>query len=292
MRKCEHLSDLHLHKGGDSLEQIVRTAKKSGRKIISVVDKENIDHILQIEESCKRHDLFCVRGVEVNAHYQNRTHHFFVYNFRRQKFLKRLFKREAKIKFERAIKVAKKLEKLGWIIDWPLLKISTNILGRSLVVDNIINNPINEDRLLKEDIFKRDDFYRAYLNPGRPAYFVRKVMSASLLIKTAHKAGGLVVWAHPVRTIKENFGKFRLNGEFTDMFIAFKNAGIDGIEVYYPGVTDEQIRFLYNLCHKHGLFVTAGSDSVGGKMNEIPRIVDNFVPDDIRQKGSFYRGMS
>lgn len=293
MSKREHLYDLHLHKGGDSLEQIVRAVKKSGKKVISVVDKENIDNISVIEGLCKKYDLSCVRGVEVNARYEKKVYHFFVYNFKRQKLLKRLFKKELKAKFGRAMKVAKKLERLGWQINWSaLLNVPVQLLGRRLVVENIRNHPANLERLLAEEVYTNDDFYRAYLNIGRPAYFDRKVLGISLLIRTAHKAGGIVVWAHPVRTIQENFGKFKLNGEFTSVFTALKNAGIDGLEVYYPGVSEDQVRILFNLCRKNNLFATAGSDSVGSKLGEIPKIIEGLVPDDIRHRGSLYRGVS
>jgi len=293
MRKCEHFSDLHLHKGGDSLEQILEAAKKSGKKVVSVVDKESIDHIRQLEECCKKYDLVYVRGVEVNARYENKVYHFLVYNFRRQDMLKRLLKKEVKAKRERALKVAKKLEKMGWVINWKiLLEKPDYLLGRKMIVNNIFSNPANEDRLLREGIFTRDDFYCAYLNFGQPAYFARKVLSVSFLIKTAHKAGGVVVWAHPVRTICEHFKKIRLNGEFMSVFTALKNAGIDGVEVYYPGVTEEQISFLCHLCRKYNLFITAGSDSREKKLIKIPKLVDGCLPDDIRYQSSLYRGVS
>ena len=206
MDRCRQ--DLHLHIGGDNLENIVKNAKKSGIRTLSLLDKESVERTLEIEAVCKKYSLNCLRGVEVNAKYANKVYHFLIYKFRNIQKVRGFFKREAKAKYKRVIKVIALLQKLGWQIDLEKLgNIPKTNLGQSLVVQNIRNHADNQERLLKEGIFNNDDFYRRYLGLGKPAYYDRKVSSVYQLIKTMRAAGALIVWAHPWRTIRENFGE-------------------------------------------------------------------------------------
>ena len=290
MDRCRQ--DLHLHIGGDDVEKILKNAKKSGIKTLSLLDKESVERTLEIEAVCKKYGLNCLRGVEVNAKYANKVYHFLIYKFRNIQKVRGFFKREAKAKYKRVIKVIALLQKLGWRIDLEkLLNISKTNLGRRLVVENVRNHQDNQERLLKENIFTNDDFYRRYLEPGKPAYCARKVSSVYQLLKTMRAAGALIVWAHPWRTIRENFGEENFQDNFSGVFNYFRKIGIDGVEVYYPEVPKETIVFMYRRCRKNQLLVTIGSDSVGSELTKTPEVFKKMEPDDISGANSLYRGV-
>ena len=288
---CKCRQDLHLHIGGDDLEKILKNAKKSGIKTVSLLDKESVDRTLEFEEECKKHGLNCLRGVEVNAKYAGKVYHFLVYNFKNIQKVRGFFKKEAKAKYARAMKVVARLQKLGWRINSESLSnIPKQFLGRRLVVENIRNNLENQERLLKEEIFSNDDFYCRYLEPGKSACCARKVSSVYQLVKTMRATGALIIWAHPWRTIRENFGESNFKENFLATFNAFFKVGVDGIEVYYPGVPKETITFMYRLCRKNQMLVSIGSDSVGSDLTPLPGIIRGVEPDDILSANSLYRG--
>ena len=71
------------------------------------------------------------------------------------------------------------------------------------------------------------------------------------VIKHIKKAGGLAVIAHP-GMVTEHWN-----------FPAWVEAGLDGIEVYYPAHSFAMRQELTHLADKYGLFITAGSDYHG-----------------------------
>jgi hypothetical protein len=76
------------------------------------------------------------------------------------------------------------------------------------------------------------------------------------VIAAAHTAGGLAVLAHPGRSK----GLYAIPADAGDIE-AMRDAGLDGIEVYYPTHTAEQRVFYRELAGKLGLLITGGSDS-------------------------------
>lgn len=78
------------------------------------------------------------------------------------------------------------------------------------------------------------------------------------VIAVAHAAGGVAVLAHPGR----DKGIYAIPATAADI-AAMADAGLDGIEVFYPSHTVAQRDFYAALAHRHGLLVTGGSDSHG-----------------------------
>jgi 3',5'-nucleoside bisphosphate phosphatase len=78
------------------------------------------------------------------------------------------------------------------------------------------------------------------------------------VIAVAHRAGGLAVLAHPGRSK----GVYAIPATADDI-AALAEAGLDGIEVFYPSHSSEQRAFYRELAGRHGLLITGGSDSHG-----------------------------
>jgi predicted metal-dependent phosphoesterase TrpH len=92
------------------------------------------------------------------------------------------------------------------------------------------------------------------------------------VIAVAHRAGGLAVLAHPGRSK----GVYAIPATADDI-AALAEAGLDGIEVFYPSHSDEQRAFYRDLARRHGLLISGGSDS-HGPHQEFARV----EPDDLR----------
>jgi hypothetical protein len=101
------------------------------------------------------------------------------------------------------------------------------------------------------------------LKRGRPGYCDRELPMPSVAVDVIHKAGGIVIWAHPMSHIEAD----RRTLLKTLKFLMGK--GIDGIEAYYPSFSPEQNQYLLSLAEQYGLAVSGGSDFHGDNMKGI-----------------------
>ncbi len=97
----------------------------------------------------------------------------------------------------------------------------------------------------------RSQAFRRYLAPGAPAYVAPNGPSVEEAIRAVREAGGRAVLAHPGVVAK-----------VLDL-PAWKEAGLGGIEAFYPAHTGAATREFLSLAARHGLFVTAGIDYHG-----------------------------
>lgn len=78
------------------------------------------------------------------------------------------------------------------------------------------------------------------------------------VIAVAHQLGGVAVLAHPGRSK----GIYAIPATESDL-AAMAEAGLDGLEAFYPSHSDEQRAFYRDVSQRLGLLVTGGSDSHG-----------------------------
>ena len=95
--------------------------------------------------------------------------------------------------------------------------------------------------------------YGDFLDQGMPGYITREKLSPMELIYQIRLAGGVPVMFHP-KSIK-------LNHEDTYEFISFlRNCGLEGLEVYNPHHTEEQVEHFMKMSKELDLVPTVGSD--------------------------------
>jgi predicted metal-dependent phosphoesterase TrpH len=112
-------------------------------------------------------------------------------------------------------------------------------------------------------------------------------------IELVHNAGGIAVLAHPGVTNSSDIGLFC----HTEKEIKqYKDWGLDGLEIYHPVHTDEQVDEYRDMAKKYNLLCTAGSDchgelpilsGLGVTSNLMDTYIDN-VPNDM---GDLYERM-
>lgn len=86
------------------------------------------------------------------------------------------------------------------------------------------------------------------LHHNGPAYVPHFKLSVQAAVETIHGAGGIAILAHP--------GLIAAASSFTAALIS----GIDGLEVFYPQHTPEQVREFSELANEKQLLVSGGSD--------------------------------
>lgn len=93
--------------------------------------------------------------------------------------------------------------------------------------------------------------FELYLERGRPGYVPRPRLSPLRAVKVIRAGGGCAVLAHPGHLGDDSF------------IPQLVRAGLQGIEVYYPGHGPETVEKYEKLARQLGLVVTGGSDCHG-----------------------------
>jgi 3',5'-nucleoside bisphosphate phosphatase len=96
-------------------------------------------------------------------------------------------------------------------------------------------------------------FFERYLVPGAEAFVPRRWPTVEESVALIRDAGGVAVLAHPFWDLDEP----RVVEELV------MAGGFDGVECFYPTHTEEETRFLVELCDRRGLLATGSSDFHG-----------------------------
>lgn len=223
----------------------MHAALKSGVQIFSLTDHDTMDGVERARALAAERKLKFVCGVEISTCEHDHLH-FTGYNININDLsFQNFLKENRKKRVNRIRQVVKQLQAAGVAIaEEDVFSRASNTISRAHVADT-----------LKAKGFAptRQAAFRKYLVEGRPGYVAPIGVSAVEAIKRIKKAGGLAVIAHP--------------GIVTDHwdFPAWKEAGLDGIEVFYPAHSFTIRQELLHLADKYGLFATAGSDYHGPK---------------------------
>ena len=102
-------------------------------------------------------------------------------------------------------------------------------------------------------VLTKQQAFDEYLAEGQPAFAPNDALTPAEAVELIHRAGGAAVVAHP--------GLYK--GNTTEMLIELIRHGLDGVEVYYPLHTPQQIECYAAFAASHKLLVTGGSDFHG-----------------------------
>jgi predicted metal-dependent phosphoesterase TrpH len=121
----------------------------------------------------------------------------------------------------------------------------------------VIGRPHLAQAMLKRGyIESTQEAFDKYLARGKPAYMERERMSPEEAVDRIRRAGGVAVWAHPGLIGLEE-------SELETEVLKLVAAGLSGIEAYYPEHWPETTELLLQLCDRHNLAPTGGTDFHG-----------------------------
>lgn len=270
--------DLHLHStfsdGSLSPEQLVREAKKANLSAIALTDHDSVGGVSLFLETCARENIRGITGVEISVDYPHGTMHilgyFIDYNS------KELNVHIEKLKAGRAarnVDILKKINNLG--IPLTLAEVAS-FAGE----DNVGRLHFAQALSARGYVATIQEAFDRYLGKGKSGYVERERMTPRRGVEMILNAGGLAVLSHPFTLELSPPALAKLVEELAQ-------AGLQGIEVYYPQHHANLVKRYLALAQRFNLVVTGGTDFHGQAMPDI-KIGRGFgnlnVPDSVLTK--------
>lgn len=256
--------DLHVHTsasdGTDDPVLVVCRAGEIGLEAVGITDHDTVDGLLPAMEAGWAQSLEVIPGVELSTEYKGNEYHILGYliDFQSADFLERLRRLRAN-RTERAFQMVQKLRELGVPITSDQV---LAVAGRAAVGRPHIARVLAKEGLVGtiKEAFDR------YIGTGCPAYVPRFKCTPFEAVQLIIRARGIPVLAHP--------GLADGDGIIPEL----AQAGLQGLEVYYPLHASKQIEHYLNLCSQYGLIPTGGSDYHGAEHEEHGKLATATVP--------------
>ncbi len=245
--------DLHTHShfsdGSMSPTEVVKLAKESGLRAISLTDHDTIDGLDEFMEAGKEYGIETIPGIEFSVVSTGETH-ILGYNidYKQPDFFNAL-DRVKKLRLENNKRTEESLKKLGF-------DVTVEDVRKISPVGNIGRAHFARVMADKGYASSVKEAFSLYLDKGKPGYNSLRLLTPEDAIKLIKNAGGKAYLAHLHLT--------KMQGEELDNYVkSLKDAGLDGIEGYYTEYTDEMEKEYQDLAKKYNLLLSGGSDFHG-----------------------------
>lgn len=243
-------ADLHIHTNySDSTstpDEVIEQARANNLACIAITDHDTIDGIAPAMTAAEPYAIEVVSGIELSTELNKKDVHILGYLFDREnKSFVSQIRRMQVARLERMREMIQKLKQLG--ID-DITFDDVNVLAAS---DSLGRPHLAKILLEKGWVSSIQMAFNKYLADDAPAYVPKFKQSPAEAINLIRNAGGIAVLAHPMLT------------QVDEHIPGLVEAGLGGIEVYYPNVTRAVIQFYEQMAEKHRLVKTGGSDAHG-----------------------------
>jgi 3',5'-nucleoside bisphosphate phosphatase len=248
--------DLHIHTtasdGEDTPQQVVDQAADLGLEGIAITDHDTLDGLAAAWAHIRSHriPLEFIPGIELNTDYGVDEVHILGYfiDYSWGPLGQRL-QGIRQARFRRAESMIAKLQATG--INITLAQV------QGLAQGDLIGRPHVARALLQRGYVSTEgEAFKLFIGRGCPGYVPRYKFTPAEAISLVKEAHGVAVLAHP-----GSIG----DAEIIDQLIGM---GIEGLEVYYPEHSPEQIGYFQAVAQAHHLLITGGSDYHGANSGE------------------------
>ncbi len=246
--------DLHTHSeesdGTDSPAELIRLANKAGLSAIALTDHDTLSGVEEARAAAGNAGPRLVAGVELSVDHDNVKIHLLAY------FLEPgagpLQDRLAELREgrrRRNVEIVARLRDLGYDINEDDVAAQTagEAVGRPHIADALAAKGL---------IASRAQAFDGLLSDGGAAYAQRQRLSARDAIQLATASGAVTSVAHPY-TIDMNASTYPA------LFAELGDAGLTGLEAFYPEHAPSLREHLAALATELGLVATGGSDYHG-----------------------------
>ena len=244
--------DLHLHTtasdGHLSPAQLVARVAAAGITTMSVTDHDTVAGLADAAVAASARGIRLVPGIEITAVAEGRDVHLLGYFFAPDSApLLTFLEGQRELRVLRVREIGARLASLGMPVDVEALvttaatrpgsSVGRPQLARALVSAGHVSSV--------QQAFDR------WLATGLPAFVPRTGPSPSTVVDVIHAAGGVVSFAHPAVTRRD------------DLIGPLADHGLDAIEVYHSDHRPEDVQQYRGLAQRLGVLVTGGSDFHG-----------------------------
>ncbi|MBQ3048269.1 MAG: PHP domain-containing protein [Clostridia bacterium] len=167
---------------------------------------------------------------------------------------------------------------------YNLIEYNPNTKPESVFYNELLKYEQNLPILQSYKIKHSGDFYRKLIaSVDSPIFFDSTSYSPTFdeIVELIHKSGGLAILAHP-------FGVYNLKNPKQTLNELIALGKLDGIECMHANMTQEDTEYLLDICKKHDLVSTGGSDFHGypgqvfakanfGKNDITDHLIDKFL---------------
>jgi predicted metal-dependent phosphoesterase TrpH len=255
--------DLHSHTtasdGGLSPEELVARAASLGIEVLAITDHDTTEGLPAALAEAQSHDIAVVPGVEISTVSDQEEIHLLGYFVDLEDAeLQALLTRTRQARWERAQQMLARLAELGLPIEWDrVIEVAGGggSIGRPHVAATLVE---------AGHVRSWDEAFDLWIGRDCPAYVERYKLSPEDAIQLLRGSGGLTVLAHPY--IYNRYGERKAGLDLKRWLPRLCEAGLAGIEVYYPNYTRRASRELLAMAIEHGLLVSGGSDFHGGML--------------------------
>jgi len=248
-------ADLHIHTyySDSTLSpfDVVKAAYDCGLAAVGITDHDTMEGIEPARMAAKDYGLEVVPGVELSTEIDGNDIHILGYfiNYHHGRLQQELTDmRDVRVK-----RIKQMIEKLR---DEGINNIEPQEVI-SLTKSNAVGR-LHLATVLKEKgwVSSINEAFDRFIGEGCPAYVPKLKRTPPEAIELIKESGGVAVLAHPMVNNKD------------ELIPSLAKAGLGGIEVYYPGASETEVRFYEGIAKKHNLIATGGSDAHGdGKNN-------------------------
>lgn len=254
--------DLHIHTtasdGQYAPAEVVRLALAQGLTTIAITDHDTTDGIEEALAAAKGTMLQVIPGVEISTDVPHSEVHILGYYvaYGAPSFQAKLtLFRDSRL--NRAQRMIEKLARMGLCLDWRRVR---QIAGAATVGRPHIARAMVE----KGYVGSIDEAFDRYINRNGPAYVERMKVTPHEAVQLILEADGIPVMAHPLYE--------------SHVVPELARHGLLGLEAYYTGYSQDEIRFLVDLASRYGLLVTGGSDFHGEEVQPEHLLGSVLVP--------------
>lgn len=258
--------DLHIHStasdGTLSPVEILRLAEKLDLGAISITDHDTLKGSKDLLEAAGSSDVRVLTGIEISTippalYTVAGSFHILGYGIRlNDPALNQTLETLQRARENRNPLIISRLNAMG--LDITLEEV-IQVFGEAQ-----IGRPHIAQLLIKKGFVQTfDEAFDVYLGFSKPAYVDKYRMDCQKAIEMIIEAGGTPVLAHPFLL------RIPDNSRLEALVATLKEMGLQGIEVYYPEHSSEDVEFYSRLALSHDLAITGGTDFHGAIKPEI-----------------------
>jgi predicted metal-dependent phosphoesterase TrpH len=261
--------DLHTHTtASDGLlapAALVQLARDAGVSVLAVADHDTTAGVDAAREAGVRLGVEVIPAVEINTDVEASEIHvlgYYVDHAARwfQEFLGQL--RDGRE--HRAERMVAKLNALGIPVEYARVRaMAEGAVGRPHVARALIE--AGAVRTIEEA-------FQKYIGRGGPAYVERMKVTPEDAVRVILRAGGIPVLAHPGWGVGD------------ELLPSLVDAGLQGIEAYYPDHTPSMTAHYLDLADRYHLLVTGGTDFHGGELATRVGVGSQYVPPEVVER--------